>query len=174
MPGVPEMREAVESSGDIDLRLHVPSAALAVAVHLTVRDQVWVHGVGSSMTPTIRDGDRILLVRAAPNAIRKWHVVGVALDHDVVLHRIVNVLPDSRIQTRGDARLISESPTAAENILGLAVLVERGRHRVALHGDLAYGVVPFVRGRVSLARWHVARWWRGGKETLRRLIHART
>ena len=59
---------------------------------------------GSSMSPTIEDGERLLIVPIARVHPRRGDIVYIQRsDASHVLHRVLRVFADGRLQTRGDA-----------------------------------------------------------------------
>ena len=56
------------------------------------------------MLPTISDGEQVLLEPMPTGAARCGDIVYVRrTDHSYALHRVVRVLAEGRVQTRGDA-----------------------------------------------------------------------
>lgn len=118
------------------------------------------------MSPTVCDGDRVL-VRAIPfRGLRRGDVVVVASSHAAVLHRIQRILPEGAVVTVGDARLVGDGLIARDNVLAVAVLAERARSRIALRATLEFGLIAYVRGMILLARLWLARGWRGARARL--------
>ena len=133
--------------------------AAFVAAMLETRGEIWVTGVGDSMAPTIREGDRVLLVPVGP--LRRGDVVLGDFGRSLVLHRVLTLLPDGSILTIGDAHSDPER-LARVHVLGRAVVVERradGR-RVALDPTLRHGYAAFARGAWYRMRLALARAWR--------------
>ena len=130
-----------------------------VAAMLETRGEVWVTGVGDSMAPTIREGDRVLLVPAG--TLRRGDVVLGDFGRSLVLHRVLTLLPDDSILTIGDAHSEPER-LPRRHVLGRAVVVERqpGGRRVALDLALRHGYAAFARGAWYRLRLALARAWR--------------
>ena len=85
---------------------------------------------GSSMIPFVRDGDLLTIapVDAADLRIGDVALYRTHLDR-VVAHRVVGrAIRDGELvlETRGDARLVSDSPVPASRVLGRAVRLQRG------------------------------------------------
>jgi hypothetical protein len=77
---------------------------------------------GASMTPTLQDGQRVELVPLSDPALRVGEVVACDLGARLVVHRVVAILRDGRVVTRGDAAACDDPPIAAERVLGRACL----------------------------------------------------
>lgn len=140
--------------------------ALAIAAELVARGSAWVRGCGNSMAPTICNGDRVLLRPVLFQALRRGDVVVIAAPNVAVLHRIHRISPEGSVETLGDATLTGDGLLSRENVLAVAVLVERARSRVALRATLEFGLVPYARGMTLLARLRLARWWRHARTLL--------
>jgi hypothetical protein len=84
---------------------------------------------GSSMHPTIREGEAITVAPVAPAAIGRGDVVLYRSGLGVTAHRVVGVehLADGvvRFVTRGDASGGCDEPVEASAVLGSVVAVER-------------------------------------------------
>jgi hypothetical protein len=102
---------------------------------------------GHSMTPCIRDGDRVTLARS--EAIQIGDVILGRSGSRVLLHRVVATSPLGAI-TRGDAQLVADNEFMLfEDIVGRAVSL-RGRKTVfLLHQPWSY---IFARGGAFLVR----------------------
>ncbi len=130
------------------------SALIAAAVAHAVGDgrEIWVRGLGGSMWPTIRDGDRVLLsdIEGTP---RRGDVVLVARRKDNTLHRVVEVT-GRHVVTSADASGVADPPAPHESVIARGVAVERGRSRrlVALRPTLRFGILPLVRHALLEAR----------------------
>ena len=85
---------------------------------------------GSSMTPFIRDGDLLTIAPVDPAGLRIGDVALYHTERDrVVAHRIVGrttQVGELVLETRGDARLASDSSLPAARVLGRAVRLRRG------------------------------------------------
>ncbi len=85
---------------------------------------------GSSMTPFIRDGDLLTIEPVDAARLQPGDVALYRTHRDrVVAHRVVGRTTEGgelRLETRGDARLASDSPVPASRVLGRAVRVQRG------------------------------------------------
>ncbi len=88
---------------------------------------------GTSMGPTIRDGETITVAPAVPSEIRRGDVVAYRRGYHVIAHRVVGVERHNESPVflmRGDAAMSCDPPVTREQILGKVVSVEgRGRQR---------------------------------------------
>ncbi len=88
---------------------------------------------GTSMGPTIRDGETITVAPTVPSEIRRGDIVAYRRGYHVVAHRVVRVERHNEspmFLMRGDAATSSDPPVTREQILGKVVSVERrGRQR---------------------------------------------
>jgi hypothetical protein len=86
---------------------------------------VWLTLRGSSMAPTLRDGDRLLVASfAAGEAPRKGDVVIAKLTGRLVAHRLVAQTPQG-VLTRGDACVRDDPALEQDEILARVVAVDR-------------------------------------------------
>jgi len=113
---------------------------------------------GTSMGPTIRDGETITVAPAAPSQIRRGDVVAYRRGYHVIAHRVVRVERHNdspAFLMRGDATTSCDPPVAPEQILGKVVSVERrGRQRKVSSrpAKLAYSArVAASRAKRSIA-----------------------
>ena len=85
---------------------------------------------GSSMHPTIREGEAITVAPARPAAIRRGDVILYRSARGVIAHRVAGVErgPDGALVfiPRGDASQSRDDPVEEGAILGRVVTVERG------------------------------------------------
>ena len=91
---------------------------------------VWIHVVSNSMLPFIRaHKDRVLLVPARPGDLKVGDIVLFPVNHslgDYCLHRVFKMDGD-RVQTMGDANRGPDDWLPKRNVLGKAVMIERGK-----------------------------------------------
>ena len=82
---------------------------------------------GTSMVPTLREGrDTVYLRSVGPeDELRRGDIVFFWRGPQVVLHRLVRVLPDGRLRVNGDNQLWSEE-VAREDVFAVAERVGRG------------------------------------------------
>jgi len=84
-------------------------------------------GTGSSMTPTIRAGSRVLIRRAGLDEVRRGEIVLIGSERGVRLHRLVDVRHGSEgawLVTRGDNDMDNDPPVRASQLLGVYVRTE--------------------------------------------------
>ena len=84
---------------------------------------------GTSMGPTIRDGETITVAPAEPGEITVGDIVAYRRGCHVIAHRVVRFgrrdRADGEILLRGDAACTVDAPVAPGQILGKVVSVER-------------------------------------------------
>ena len=118
---------------------------------------------GSSMTPFIHDGDLLTIAPADLTDLQIGDVILYRTRRDrVVAHRLVGRVREHGelvLQTRGDARLDSDSPVPADGVLGRAVRLQRGDRVMHLdHGPrrlaarLWIALHPLLRVAARLVR----------------------
>lgn len=140
--------------------------SLFLAGEVTARGSTWVQARGHSMAPTLRHGDRVLLRPAPAVDVRRGDIIALAVSRQTVLHRVVGVSGDGRVWTRGDNMLADDRPAPSGDVVGIAVVADRGGTLVALRPTLEFGVVACVRGIHARARLQLARTWRGARAKL--------
>ncbi len=94
-----------KSSGLAVDAVFVAALALAVFIAYGSVGNRWYHVVaimGGSMEPTITRGD-LIVVTPPPSKIEVGMIVTMTADGRVVTHRVVEVRPDGRLVTKGDA-----------------------------------------------------------------------
>lgn len=115
-----------------ELKLDDDAFASISAQILLQGDSFQFRARGSSMTPFIRDGDLLTISPVDAADLQVGDVVLYRTRRDrIVAHRIVGRRMeggDLVLETRGDARLDSDSPVPADGILGRAVRLQRGDH----------------------------------------------
>jgi hypothetical protein len=83
--------------------------------------RVLVTARGNSMHPAIRDGEQLRIAPLGPTPLRRGDIVYVQrADQGHVLHRVVRILTDGRIQTRGDAHWRLDDAVCLQAVLGRA------------------------------------------------------
>jgi len=88
-------------------------------------DGTWIELRGSSMGPSIREGDRLRVKSIRVGGLpRPGEVVLRMAGNRLVAHRLVEIRGGSAV-TRGDACRASDSPVPAESLLGRVVEVKR-------------------------------------------------
>jgi hypothetical protein len=129
---------------------------------------------GRSMTPTIDDGEVVVVAPAAAHEVDVADVVFCQTRSRSVAHRVLSIRAGAagapRFTLCGDASLETDRPVTAEQVRGRVIAVERAGHRVdvqvkgGLLGRLA--VITAFGFRRSLSRWR-ARAWLGPLAPLR-------
>jgi signal peptidase I len=86
---------------------------------------------GTSMHPTIRNGDVITVEPVAPDWLKKGDVILYRFRGGFIAHRIVNIKERNgcglTFILRGDASVSCDRPVEPEQILGKVVCLERGQ-----------------------------------------------
>jgi hypothetical protein len=118
------------------------------------------------MTPTIGDGDVLIVAPAAAHEIGVADVVFCQTRSRSMAHRVLSVGKDAagahRLTLCGDASLEIDRPVSAAEVRGRVTAVERGGQRVdvevtaGLLGRLA--IVAAFELRRSLRRWRARAW----------------
>src|SRR5215211_3624562 len=84
---------------------------------------------GQSMKPTIKDGEVIIIEPVEPANIKRGDIIFYRTKCGVIAHRVVDIKREAGEQAtfilRGDSAAASDSPVAANEILGRVVAVER-------------------------------------------------
>jgi len=116
---------------------------------------------GSSMLSALWPGDEVIIRLQPFDAVRPGHIVLVARDGRLCVHRVV-AARNGLVTTRGDALPNADPPAAPDQVLGAVVSILRGsarlipRSRVSLlalllrHSDLCKSL---------LLRLHALRTW---------------
>ncbi len=96
----------------------------------------WWRPRGFSMSPTILDGERVLIAPVDSQRLRLGDVVKFRFEGRLTLHRLVGRArrPDGGLEFafRGDNGTDTEARVPASSVIGLAVAVERGQSLVTL------------------------------------------
>jgi signal peptidase I len=111
---------------------------------------------GTSMLPTIRDGDVVYIAPVTRPAIRIGDIVFCRHDGGrVVAHRVIKIARGKSgpaLVTKGDFTQAADPPVQRENVIGRVVAVERAGCQVALDtplrrvsGLLCAHLVPLAR-----------------------------
>ncbi len=92
---------------------------------------------GSSMRPTIEDGDIIIVSPIEDQFVKQGDIVLIQTRFETaVIHRIVRIergAAEKVVVTRGDAALQSDAPVALSKVLGRVELIERAGESVTLN-----------------------------------------
>jgi signal peptidase len=93
---------------------------------------------GTSMTPTIREGEVITVVPVQPNGIRRGEIILYRSERGVFGHRVVRVTRGRAgsvvLLPRGDACQTCDEPVEESAVLGRIVAVERDGESLDLAG----------------------------------------
>ena len=109
---------------------------LSVSEHLLDRGyRVRFRAAGTSMQPTIEDGDAITVAPVALTDVKRGDILLYTSGRRPVVHRVVDIdATGSEIAAfvlRGDAKVACDAPVASNQILGKVVAIERGGGRAA-------------------------------------------
>jgi hypothetical protein len=132
-----------------------PEALLALVRQvLAGGGSLWVGAHGPSMSPTVREGDQVLLVPSGD--VRRGDVVLAEVSGRGVLHRVVRCDP-THVWTAGDGVPCADPPRPRSSVVARAIARERGGRVTALARDAELGALPLARGlwwtmRLGLAR----------------------
>jgi len=128
-------RAAIGSGSDRSRRSNaagVPARDVTVAGERMLRiardvslvgGRMWITTTGSSMHPTLLEGDRVLL--EAPGKVGVGDIALLDSGGSPMLHRIVRMRGD-QVHTRGDARLTPDAILRRGDIIARAVRARRG------------------------------------------------
>ena len=86
---------------------------------------------GSSMLPSIRPGDTLLVERAKRETISTGDIILFGRDRRLFAHRVIKCLDDSRLLTRGDANAVPDALVNQEELLGRVSYIVRDGRAVA-------------------------------------------
>jgi hypothetical protein len=116
---------------------------------------------GSSMLPTIREGEAITVAPAMPGAIRRGDIILYRFARGVIAHRVARTTrqPDGTLVflLRGDAFWTSDEPVEEAAALGRVVAVERGGRTLDPSALRARALAGARRAAFRLLRWRRAR-----------------
>ena len=82
---------------------------------------------GDSMGPLLASGDQVELAPLGGRPRRGQVVLARRADGSVLLHRLLRIRADGRVQTRGDAHWRLDDPLEAGEVLGRVVRFRKGR-----------------------------------------------
>lgn len=115
---------------------------------------------GTSMSPTLREGRDTVYLRAVgpDDELRRGDVIFFWRGPQVVLHRLIKVLPDGRLRVNGDNQLWCEE-VAREDVFAVAEQVGRGHRVMPLRSGAlgAWGAVWMRLLPLREAIWHLPR-----------------
>ena len=92
---------------------------------------------GMSMYPTIKEGDKVYIVK--PDKLRRYDIV-LFRDNEKkpVLHRIISRTKDKNYVMQGDSQSVKEKGITAENIAARVICIERKGKKIRTRGFLFY------------------------------------
>lgn len=104
---------------------------------------MWATGAGHSMSPTIVDGERVLL-SPPPARLRRGMIVVVQRDRTLAMHRVVRVT-QSTVQTKGDNREVPDPVLGRSTLVARAIAKESSGVLVTFMPTLRFGIAPLLR-----------------------------
>jgi hypothetical protein len=121
---------------------------------------------GGSMTPTIEDGEVLIVAPIAAPEVEVADVVFCQMRSRSVAHRVLSIERDAararRLTLCGDAALQIDRPVTAEQVRGRVIAVERAGRRVDLEVTAGFfgrlALVAAFELRRSLRRWRARAW----------------
>jgi len=138
-----------------------PGAKAAVATSLVMevlaRDgEAWVREATLSMSPLIRPGDEVRLVRPDPGRINRGALIACQRGEGLVLHRVL-ARTDAGVVIKGDALASPDPPVGWEQVVaGVAALRRAGKPEADLNVfpwpviNHALGVIAAIACRVPV------------------------
>ena len=115
---------------------------------------------GTSMYPTIRDGESIAIAAVAADDIVAGDVLLCRHGTRLLAHRVVGVAARGAgrvFELRGDAKRACDAPVGADAVVGKVIAVHRGGRTVSLTGRAAR-LRRAARAAASRAKACVASW----------------
>src|SRR5688572_643129 len=110
---------------------------------LSAGGEMWATGVGHSMSPTIVDGERVLL-GPPPAQLRPGMIVVVERDQGIAVHRLVRATP-STIQTKGDNRETLDPVLSRAALIGRALAKDNNGVTVTFLPTIRFGIAALGR-----------------------------
>ena len=138
------------------------SDLFADAMHeaLTSGALVRFRAEGTSMYPTIRDGEVVTIAPVACGEIVRGDVLVCRHCERFLTHRVVAVTgrdPDRVFHLRGDAKAACDAPVAAVNVVGRVISVDRNGRVIPMSGRAAR-LRHRARATASRARTGFGNW----------------
>jgi signal peptidase I len=90
---------------------------------------------GTSMHPTIRDGEAISIAAVSPDEVVRGDVVLCRHDNRVLAHRVVAATARGAgrvFQLRGDAKAACDEPVSADSVVGRVIAIHRNGRLIGL------------------------------------------
>lgn len=94
---------------------------------------VWLRVHGDSMSPVLRNGDRVAIAPVARRDPQRGDLIAVRSDDGMALLRYVGRHPDGRVLTAAEARGNHDGAISRADVIGVVVEVERDGRRLGLH-----------------------------------------
>ena len=107
---------------------------------LTAGATVRFRAEGTSMHPTIRDGESISIAAVSPARVVRGDVLLCRHDTRVLAHRVVGVTMHDTgrvFELRGDAKAACDMPVGADAVVGQVIAVQRNGRMIGLCGRAA-------------------------------------
>jgi signal peptidase I len=130
-------------------------AALPVTEKMRSQGSAYLHVSGGSMTPWIRPGDFVFIRRIDFAKVTSGDVIVFQRNGLLVVHRIIRRLKAAASEkkldmliTKGDASDGMDAPVSAEEYLGRATRIHRGRRHIDLE-SLTRKLSGYFLARVS-------------------------
>jgi signal peptidase I len=131
-----------------------------IAEALTTGTVVRFSAEGTSMYPTIRDGEVITIAAVSPDEVVRGDVLLCRHDKRVLAHRVVHVItrgPERVFRLRGDAKADCDAPVGADAVVGKVISVCRNG-RVAMLCGRAARLRHAARRSASGAKAFILSW----------------
>jgi hypothetical protein len=121
---------------------------------------------GRSMTPTIDDGEILIVAPATADEIDVADVVFCQTRSRSVAHRVLSIgegaAGEPRLTLCGDASLETDRPVTAEQVRGRVIAIERAGQRIDVEAKGGFlgrlALVTAFELRRSLLRWRARAW----------------
>lgn len=141
------------------------AVATSLVMEVLARDgETWVREATLSMSPLIRPGDEVCLVRLDPGRINRGALVACQRGNELILHRVL-ARTEAGVVTKGDALALPDSPVGWEQVVaGVAALRRAGKPEADLSVfpwpliNHALGVIAAIACRVPVENG-VGRGW---------------
>ncbi|HXN97879.1 MAG TPA: signal peptidase I [Candidatus Acidoferrales bacterium] len=149
-----------------------PDSALSIAEKMRTQGSACLRVSGGSMIPWVRPGDFIFIRRFDFGKVSPGDVIVFQRNGLVVVHRAIRrakAAPSDKIDrlliTKGDASNETDAPVSAEEYLGHATRIHRGRHHIDLE-SLTQKLLGRFLARISRLSRYVYFPMRFGKQLL--------
>jgi hypothetical protein len=122
---------------------------------LTAGATVRFRAEGSSMYPTIRDGEAVTIAAVCTDDVVRGDVLLCRHEQRMVAHRVVSVSSHGRerfFELRGDSKASCDMPVGVRAVVGIIIDVRRDGRLVQLSGRAAR-LRHFVRAAGSHIKW---------------------